>query len=806
MAGKTRFAAVTVVVIAGIMGLVISGVHERSVRAIADGRKALSVALQPNAAYAGLAQPAPTPTCPGSNVTLKNQNRYPVWLGESISSGGVLAPPPGPSELGANWELLPRGSVTLCAPTNWTSGVFWARTQCNFSGTFGEDPDYKDCNSTSDCNQANHPHVCRGAKCLIDCSPDGTNGDCSALDTPEQVGTPVCVANNYCGFAGGVCKTGDCGSGLYQCQGTWDNEPLQTTPASPVSLFEMTDTASGDGNLGSANYDVSNNSGYNVPLKVDAPSAPSGAGNCISNSCVTDLNTVCPTLLQSTQTPGASGPIPCGGEFCQSGACVGGKTCVIGCNAPTTECGPAGNPNAPAGLKCGNSIPSGTLPDGRSFTADGSTYRDMYAAANTSGNVNNNDIGDAMFSGLQGTPECWGTADCPAGFTCVTGAKTGITGWPSTGVGLCMNPGPGGSVQGSNDCASSSDIGKGCGGYPNTGPYTCVAANTSVKVACVPPFNPAVAGIGPFDSTDELFEGIAGPMNGEWVAAGVLAGGGTTPYYETFTNACPHQYAWQYDDYTGGHECDVFPLAFTVTFGALTGTPTSTPGQKPTPTPTKKATATPTKKATPTPTKKATPMPTKKATATPTKKPTSTTSKKATPTPTRTRTRTPIPTRTGKATATPRKSPTPTPRPSRTPLVKCSPNIYLANPSGTIVFPAVPIGLSNTQPVTLQNDEPAGTAGRLTLTPVFSDPKEFSVGSGSTCASPLPGGSECKYNIVFAPQLPVGPRPGPGVPTTNVTVSGTFPPAVCPPGDKQSVTVNFQGYASAPTPTPTPSP
>jgi hypothetical protein len=611
MGGKRWLAATAVAMIVALMAPVIVGSHPGGGQAITASTKALNSAIAAIGAPAALAKPVAASICATTLVTLKNQNPYTIFVGENVSAGGIVAPP------GNDWELSAGGSVSLCLPGDWTSGVLWARTQCNFTGTFGQDPDYKACTSKSDCTlqQPTDPlHICIGARCVIDCSSSGTNGDCSAL--PNS----VCVAagsDQFCGFAQGtVCATGDCGGGMYQCQGTWDGNSVTATPGSPVSLFEITDTSAADGGAGAANYDVSNNSGYNGPIKVDAPNPPGGgpSGNCYSNGCVTDLNTVCPELLETIQVPGgASGPISCAGAHCQSGACgdcpswaspascLTGKTCVTGCNAPTTQCGPS----APAGLECNTVIPS--APD---LVTDGSTYFDMYAAANKSGNVDPSHLGSAMFSGNQGTPTCWGTLDCPIGYSCVLGASTGITGWP-TDVGLCMKGGAGGTVRSSNFCAATSDIGKGCGGYPNSGVYTCVAAHTSSGVACVPKFNPPTIGLGTYDSADNLFTGLAAPNNPEWVAAGVLAGGGTIPYYETFTEACPQQYAWQYDDYAGGHECDVFPIAFSVSFGALSATPTPTPtgGATPTSTPT----AIPTRSALPT----VTPTPALTLTATP---------------------------------------------------------------------------------------------------------------------------------------------------------------------------------------------
>ncbi len=209
MSGKSRSATAAVVAIVAFMALAMVGVHERGSRPITESAKMLSSAIQEIGVPAALAEPAPAATCASTQVTLKNQNPYTIFLGENVSAGGVVTPP------NNNWEMPPGGSVSLCLPGNWTSGVLWARTQCDFTGTFGQDPNYKACTSKSDCTlqEASDPsHICVGGTCVIDCSTSGTNGNCSAL--PNS----VCVAAGsakFCGFAEGVvCATGDCGGGI----------------------------------------------------------------------------------------------------------------------------------------------------------------------------------------------------------------------------------------------------------------------------------------------------------------------------------------------------------------------------------------------------------------------------------------------------------------------------------------------------------------------------------------------------------------------------------------------------------------
>ncbi|HEY4930646.1 MAG TPA: thaumatin family protein [Terriglobales bacterium] len=521
-----------------------------------------------------IAQPTAMASCSSSSVTIVNQNPFPIWLGETVTPADQVLTPPS-----NNWEINSGNSVSLCLPSNWTSGSFWARTECNFAGTFGQDPNYKACQNPSGCTSN---HICYGGMCVISCS---TNTDCSGLPSSICVTGGNATPIKFCGFSTGVvCRTGDCGNGMYQCEGTWDGTTTQQTSATPASLFEITTKA------GVPNYDVSNNSGYNNPIDVSV----SGAGSlCSSVACGTNLNATCPSLLQIIEPPTSTvSSLGCGtGEYCQSGtceacpsgatpaACVNGKTCVIGCNAPSGLCGNSYPPPvyAPgiANLECTTTIPSGTV-HGVSFTADGSQYQDMYLAKNASGAVTMSNIGTAMFSGNQGTPTCWGDIDCNPNQVCLLGsAATGISGLPSY-VGICALPASGGGMptinNSSTNCASISDVFNSCGGYPNSGVYTCVAASkVNPGVACLPAFDPATVGLGTYNSDSLLFTGIAAPINPEWEATALWAAGngtsaGTLPYYETFSNACPNQYAWQYDDHAGGLSCTGI-AAFDVAFG-----------------------------------------------------------------------------------------------------------------------------------------------------------------------------------------------------------------------------------------------
>jgi len=87
------------------------------------------------------------------------------------------------------------------------------------------------------------------------------------------------------------------------------------------------------------------------------------------------------------------------------------------------------------------------------------------------------------------------------------------------------------------------------------------------------------------------------------------AGGGTTPYYETFKAACPNAYVFQYDDASADYSCTVSPTpsnGFDITFCGSAVAPAPPNGATPTSTPT--ATATPTGSAPPTSTSTATPL------------------------------------------------------------------------------------------------------------------------------------------------------------------------------------------------------
>ena len=197
--------------------------------------------------------------------------------------------------------------------------------------------------------------------CVIDCSTpppnggtgsiNGTNGNCSGLVNSVCVaaagtstGWRVYTIGSFCGFTSGVCATGDCGSGLSQCQGSWDNtsegSPTLTVsagPAPPASLFEFTDAGA------ATTYDVSNIGRIQSRCRYTVLSSRQRKfARRMPHRPQQQLS----LLLQVTEPPTSTGTgISCGmGTYCRTGAakvvrgigdCVSGNTCVIGCNGPS---------------------------------------------------------------------------------------------------------------------------------------------------------------------------------------------------------------------------------------------------------------------------------------------------------------------------------------------------------------------------------------------------------------------------------------------------------------------------------------
>lgn len=221
-------------------------------------------------------------------------------------------------------------------------------------------------------------------------------------------------------------------------------------------------------------------------------------------------------------------------------------------------------------------------------------YKDMYCAKDMAVDV-------IQASVNQGTPTAFSQADCfPAQRSApdqehdyrfvVPTWPTGYT--PPAGQGVCLAlDTPQSGIPGFNDfrwadqstsaagspvdCANMPD-GTPCGGYQTlynkwypdalgyscrTVTYTTTAGNPLTSHLCLPPL---ISGLGtayaPRDPADPalspLYAGAGGIFNRAWLTAGLQAGGGVTPYYETFKNACAPAYTWQYDDPSGGFGCE----------------------------------------------------------------------------------------------------------------------------------------------------------------------------------------------------------------------------------------------------------
>lgn len=642
---------------------------------------------------------------------------------------------------------------------------------------------------------------------------------------------------DVCTYANGiVCKTGDCG-GLYQCQGSWTNAKVITqtavSGAAPASLFEPTSNSLTDVNYDVSNVSGYNNQ-IRVTVSPQPQASSKFPNNCYQPKCVSDLNGSCPVNLQVTEAPVTTKTgVKCGGGtglYCHSGQCepcVAGRgqscdamnqeTCVIGCNDPGDQC--LANPANAVDLSCDIPVPS-PAPTAGAWVPDGSSYFAMYQSANETSMSPN--LGTAMSSQNQGNPTCWSDAkftghaniDCAPDQVCDT-TDFATLGFPS-GVGVCvykksLTPtGDTGGLAPQINCGAATDPGgqgDPCGGYytiapgnpgimpplyPNALGYTCQSVtitvgghNNSSTMACVPAYGAnAVVGLGSLETPmtvtppqAQLYTGTGSELNPEWLAAAQWATGNGTipgkPFYEYFSKACPHAYAWTYDDNAGGLSCDSTApggnsqnVNFTVAFGP--------PSQPKPPTSTPSATATGTLAATPTPT------PTAAATATATTTATSTAMPSVTATSTSMMTAT--------ATATAAATPTSTPTPSgATP--DCKFNIYLTtNPAGTLAFGNVQVKQSVTLPLMVTNGEPAGT---LTLKPkIHHRNAGYFMVAGGTCRTnnQLGPGQSCSYQLTLT-----GGRQAVGAVSTDFKITGTFGAKVCPAGDVQSVSVNLAG-------------
>jgi Thaumatin family len=828
--------------------------------------------------------PTPPAICAsGQNqFTFQNNSKAPLWLGETVSGASNVAVPIGGSSSDP-WRIDVGQSLSVCTTPAWSSGRFWARTDCDFVDSYqsgGTPTDttprpgaFTTCHVSTDCDAlattTGLTYDCIGGACMVDCTTAYQNNHSNPTMYPapntwcgENMGAPgetngnpnnataICTNNNpwntstnplyYCSYpSGDVCKTGDC-DGLYQCEGTWTvggvAAAIQQSGQAPATLFEPTSNSATN-----VNYDVSNVSGYNLPITVAIWPAQSvtGANNCFEPKCVSDLNLTCPRSLRVTAAPGADGTIPCGGSHCTSGICQdcqtgdpncgsNHKTCVLGCNDPGDQClwlRNAGFDNTWQS-SCSSQVPAPTSTP--QWTPDGSTYLDMYAASNQSKNVDPDHFETAMASPNQANATCWSdpnspnpNLDCPPGQLCDT-TDVASLGFPAN-VGVCLYPkstAPAAFVGGLTpfkDCSQASQEGNACGnysGYLESLGYTCHQVKITVGgwtntsnptgtagFACVPPVGSVQSspcpggdgeganaqegvGLGCYDAPSglaALYSGSGGPSNPEWNAAALWASGnGSSAGAKPF-----YEYFSQACPYIYGWTYDDVAGGFSCLTSGQGGNNQTVnflvsfglASPRPTATPTATPTSTATATATATPT--ASPTSSATATATATATPTATITASATPTPTPTAT----PTSTASATAT--ATPTATPTPSST--VHCTPNFFMYSPSGTTVFPSLAYPNGATRHVSIYN----GAGATLTLRAKFKTgpTADFRITGGScTTNNKLQNESTCDYLVTFKPLR----KQAAGAVVSNLVVKGAFNSGVCPAGDHQKATVELQ--------------
>ncbi|XP_058769213.1 thaumatin-like protein 1 [Vicia villosa] len=118
---------------------------------------------------------------------------------------------------------------------------------------------------------------------------------------------------NFDGSGSGSCLTGDCGSGMIECNGAG--------AAPPATLAEFT-----LGTIGQDFYDVSLVDGYNLPMIVEGSG---GSGMCESTGCTSDLNQQCPAELRASDGSACKSACEAFGspEYCCSGAYGSPATC-----------------------------------------------------------------------------------------------------------------------------------------------------------------------------------------------------------------------------------------------------------------------------------------------------------------------------------------------------------------------------------------------------------------------------------------------------------------------------------------------
>jgi hypothetical protein len=469
--------------------------------------------------------------------------------------------------------------TNYCAETVWLGARAYAPTTA-YPPEGGNWAMAASCETNGDCpsgacDQESGQCTCTGD---ADCggAPCQANGKCATTANvclPETVTSGTfwprtgCVLHDRVSPTTLTCVTGACsstsndGSQLLDCSIANGGG----SPKNPVAQFEVTTSST------SLNYDVSIAAGFNV----ETAGVPVGGGwvepgtpatqviACLEAGCTGDLNASCPANLRFT-APG------------------GGPT--IGCLDPCTACANG------ADIGCDDTT-------GDSYTdcdaGMGSvTNRSLYCAKNTV--ITPATLQYAQASPNQGTATAFGQADCAYGTTFTIPEFESGYALPA-GQGVCLYlDAPQGTIPHFNDYGwadAASGTTKNCGGLPpdyaalpdgtpcggylakqsNDGStgyanglgYTCQTVKASSTTLSPPPhlcMPPTTNGLGQCvaDSRGEnpLYTAVGGVANASWIAAGIIAGGGTTPYYATFKDACPHAYAWQYDDLSSGFGCD----------------------------------------------------------------------------------------------------------------------------------------------------------------------------------------------------------------------------------------------------------
>jgi hypothetical protein len=326
------------------------------------------------------------------------------------------------------------------------------------------------------------------------------------------------------------CQTGQCGvPGELEC-----TNPAQGIAygANGATLFEPTlDSNQTDF------WDISNVSGYNLPMVATACGSAGASVTCnLSGQKVSgtqplasgvgctngDLNQSCPDLLQVKGACNCATDADCGGT---EGSCVNNlcnnKQCTVECTDPYDLCTSgsgtyAASPplTASSCLQCGTSVDAST----------GVTYQEEYGCVGPVGGISCNN----------GAWVCFDDNDCPnlpgqITQTCQNNICTPISGADS--FALCSSGSCNAAVQDLSD-------------------YGC--QEISANDLCLP--NAPSSGSQP---------GCCGPYSSDWTTAANTANGeggsecepGSQPYTAAFKTACPGAYSFAYDDPSSSYQC-----------------------------------------------------------------------------------------------------------------------------------------------------------------------------------------------------------------------------------------------------------